>query len=93
MTLVHRSAGVNVPGIRLVDISEGCLGLEFIEGASVRYLIPAGNDEPHYRLVINNEENDEDEDTVQEPDYEEIPDTVGTRAAECGCSEEITMGL
>ncbi|KAF8556696.1 hypothetical protein OG21DRAFT_578403 [Imleria badia] len=78
-------AGVNVPGIRLVDVSEGCLGLEFIEGPVVRYLIPAGTDEPRYRLIFH-EEND-----GEELDYEEIPDNISTRAAEWGCASDITM--
>lgn len=80
------SAGVNVPGIRLVDISEGCLGLEFIEGPTVRYLIPAGTDEPRYRLIFH-------ENVGEEPDYEEIIDDISTRAAEWGCVSDITMGL
>ena len=87
--LVHRSAGVNVPGIRLVDIAEGCLGLEFIEGPTVRNLIPAGTDEPRYQLIFHEEESEGED----EPDHEEIPDTISTRAAEWGCSEDITMGM
>ncbi|KAG6373625.1 kinase-like domain-containing protein [Boletus reticuloceps] len=81
-------AGVNVPGIRLVDTSEGCLGLEFIEGPPVRYLIPAGTDEPRYRLIFHNEEDENDE---EEPDYEEIPDTISARAADWGCVNDISM--
>ncbi|KAG9312638.1 hypothetical protein JVU11DRAFT_7053 [Chiua virens] len=38
------SGGVNVPGVRLVDAENGCLGLEFIEGPTVRHIIPAGGD-------------------------------------------------
>ncbi|KAF8346433.1 kinase-like domain-containing protein [Amanita rubescens] len=33
-------AGVRVPGIRMVDAAEGILGLEWIDGQSVRRLIP-----------------------------------------------------
>ena len=76
---------MNVPGIRLVDIAEGGLGLEFIEGPPVRHLIPAGNDEPHYQLVSPIEGSDGEE------DYEEI--NIGTRAADWGCAKEISMGL
>jgi hypothetical protein len=31
---------VNVPGVRLVDAVEGILGIEWIEGNSVRKLLP-----------------------------------------------------
>jgi len=34
--------GVNVPGIRMVDAAEGVLGLEWIEGKSVRFLLGGG---------------------------------------------------
>jgi len=81
-------AGVNVPGIRLVDTSEGCLGLEFIEGPPVRHLIPAGTDEPRYRLLFHTDAND-----GEEPDYEEIPDNISTRAAEWGCENDISMEI
>ena len=33
-------AGVHVPGIRMVDAAEGILGLEWIDGESVRRLLP-----------------------------------------------------
>jgi TP53 regulating kinase-like protein len=35
-------SGVNVPGIRMVDVNEGVLGIEWIEGKSVRQLLPGG---------------------------------------------------
>lgn len=35
-------AGVNVPGIRMVDATEGILGIEWIEGMCVRKLLPGG---------------------------------------------------
>ncbi|THV02581.1 hypothetical protein K435DRAFT_827412 [Dendrothele bispora CBS 962.96] len=41
-------SGVNVPGIRMVDATEGVLGIEWIEGQSVRKLLPGeseGDDE------------------------------------------------
>lgn len=37
-----RRAGVNVPGIKMVDAAEGVLGIEWIEGKSVRKLLPGG---------------------------------------------------
>ncbi|PPQ97455.1 hypothetical protein CVT26_002803 [Gymnopilus dilepis] len=35
-------SGVNVPGVRMVDASEGLLGIEWIEGSSVKRLLPSG---------------------------------------------------
>ena len=37
-----RSSGVNVPGIRMVDAAEGILGIEWIDGKSVRFLLGGG---------------------------------------------------
>ena len=37
-----RSSGVNVPGIRMVDATEGILGIEWIDGKSVRFLLGGG---------------------------------------------------
>ncbi|KAG8215830.1 hypothetical protein J3R82DRAFT_7772 [Butyriboletus roseoflavus] len=79
-------AGVNVPGIRLLDVAEGCLGLEFIEGPPVRYLIPSGTDEPRYRLVLHTEDDDGDQ-----PDKEQVIDNISTRAADWGCVNDISV--
>ncbi|KAF7340218.1 Bud32 protein kinase [Mycena venus] len=38
-------AGVNVPGVRMVDAVEGVLGIEWIHGQSVRKLLPGGGEE------------------------------------------------
>ena len=38
-------SGVNVPGLRFVDAIEGLLGIEWIEGKSIRYLLPSGAQE------------------------------------------------
>ncbi|KAJ7139432.1 kinase-like domain-containing protein [Mycena epipterygia] len=47
-------SGVNVPGVRMVDAAEGVLGIDWIDGKSVRRLLPgAGGDE----------ESDEDSDS------------------------------
>ena len=42
--LVCRS-GVNVPGLRYVDAIEGLLGIEWIEGKSIKYLLSSGAQE------------------------------------------------
>ena len=38
-------SGVNVPGLRFVDAIEGLLGIEWIEGKSIKYLLPSGAQE------------------------------------------------
>ncbi|KAI6096722.1 kinase-like domain-containing protein [Pisolithus sp. B1] len=38
-------SGVNVPGVRMVDTTDGVLGLEWIEGQPVRVLLPGGSEE------------------------------------------------
>ncbi|KAF8233785.1 hypothetical protein L208DRAFT_1395206 [Tricholoma matsutake] len=35
-------SGVHVPGVRMVDAADGVLGIEWIEGKSVRHLLPGG---------------------------------------------------
>ncbi|KAK4331872.1 EKC/KEOPS complex subunit BUD32 [Rhodotorula toruloides] len=38
-------AGVTVPGLRLVDVTQGCLGMEWIDGWSVREILGGGQDD------------------------------------------------
>lgn len=52
------SSGVNVPGIRMVDATEGILGIQWIEGQSVRKLLPGGAE-------------DDGADNVDSPDVED----------------------
>ncbi|KAF5370501.1 hypothetical protein D9615_010332 [Tricholomella constricta] len=61
-------SGVNVPGIRMVDAAAGVLGIEWIEGKSVRRLLPggAGDDEEIYGDGIDGEENDHFTDVLKE---------------------------
>lgn len=37
--------GIRVPSIRLVDATQGLLGLEFIDGKSVRQILPGADDD------------------------------------------------
>ncbi|KAL1662179.1 kinase-like domain-containing protein [Schizophyllum commune] len=37
-------SGVNVPGVRMVDAADGVLGIEWIDGMSVRKLLPGASD-------------------------------------------------
>ena len=53
-------SGVNVPGVRMVDASEGILGIEWIDGKSVRKLLPGGAEDEE-------EENDEVLEAGDEP--------------------------
>ncbi|BGP44219.1 serine/threonine-protein kinase bud32 [Rhodotorula kratochvilovae] len=38
-------AGVRVPGLRLVDVKQGCLGMEWVEGWSVREILGGGQED------------------------------------------------
>jgi len=58
-------AGINVPGVRLVDLDGGLLGTEWIDGLSVRRILGGGDEG-----VI---EEDEDEDELQgEPEIDHL---------------------
>lgn len=48
-------AGVNVPGIRMADAAAGLLGLEWIEGGSIRNLLPGGltDEQPQGNPTVN----------------------------------------
>jgi TP53 regulating kinase-like protein len=39
---------VNVPGLRYVNANEGLLGIEWIEGKSIKHLLPSGAEEEFY---------------------------------------------
>ncbi|OAX37736.1 hypothetical protein K503DRAFT_792805 [Rhizopogon vinicolor AM-OR11-026] len=72
-------SGVNVPGIRMVDVNEGVLGIEWIEGKSVRQLLPGGAEL-------------EDIDELEEMD--EVEDTDATDAlVEYGVSRDALMDM
>lgn len=43
--MVHDRSGVSVPGIRMVDAAEGVIGIEWIEGQSIRVLLGADDDD------------------------------------------------
>ncbi|KAI0031008.1 hypothetical protein K488DRAFT_79311 [Vararia minispora EC-137] len=53
-------SGVSVPGIRFVDASAGVLGIEWIDGRSVRFLLGGGDE------GVDDEEADETEETEEE---------------------------
>ncbi|ESK94547.1 bud32 protein kinase [Moniliophthora roreri MCA 2997] len=49
-------SGVNVPGIRMVDANAGVLGIEWIEGKSIRKLLPGGAEEEDVEEDENEDE-------------------------------------
>ncbi|KAH9850409.1 kinase-like domain-containing protein [Lenzites betulinus] len=57
-------SGVNVPGIRMVDAPEGVLGIEWIDGKSVRFLLGGGAEGEEE--VEEGAEDAEDEEEVEE---------------------------
>lgn len=63
-------SGVNVPGVRMVDVAAGALGIDWIEGKSVRRLLPGGTgDEGDIDEGEDEEEADADPtDALQEYD-------------------------
>ena len=44
---------MNVPGLRYVDAIEGLLGIEWIEGKSIKYLLPSGAQEEFHEDDVN----------------------------------------
>lgn len=53
------SCGVSVPGLRFVDVASGALGIEWIDGKSVRSLLGSGDEGEETEV-------DEDEDFLAE---------------------------
>ena len=55
---------MNVPGIRLVDATSGILGIEWIDGMSVRYLLGGGAESEVE--AIDEEDNSPSEEPAEE---------------------------
>lgn len=64
-------SGVSVPGIRMVDATEGILGIEWIEGKSVRLLL-GGGAEDEQEIEIEDYPEDSDEDEPQDEDIDSL---------------------
>ncbi|KAH6905110.1 kinase-like domain-containing protein [Coprinopsis sp. MPI-PUGE-AT-0042] len=75
-------SGVRVPEIRMVDASEGLLGLEWIEGHSVRQLLPGG-EEPEETEGASSAEPPAEPDRLQEygVDVATLMQLIGTQLA------------
>ncbi|KAH9934870.1 uncharacterized protein B0H18DRAFT_902524 [Fomitopsis serialis] len=71
---------VNVPSIRMVDAAEGVLGLEWIEGKSVRFLLGGGAE-------------GEDEYTEEDDSEEEPQETEEDPLKEFGVSQDDVMRM
>ncbi|KAF7783994.1 hypothetical protein Agabi119p4_159 [Agaricus bisporus var. burnettii] len=61
-------AGVVVPTVRMVDATEGVLGIEWIEGKSVRKLLPGGAEEEEDLL------NSQGDDLIEQEDFDPLKD-------------------
>ena len=57
---------MNVPGIRLVDVASGILGIEWIDGMSVRYLLGGGAEDEVEAI------DEEDNSPLEEPAEENL---------------------
>jgi hypothetical protein len=68
--------GVNVPGVRMLDAAEGVLGIEWIEGKSVRHLLPGGAEEGDIAEANVENEGDAESDGPVDP-LEEYGISVG----------------
>ncbi|EJF60879.1 hypothetical protein DICSQDRAFT_137099 [Dichomitus squalens LYAD-421 SS1] len=71
-------SGVNVPGIRMVDAAEGVLGIEWIEGKSVRFLLGGGAE--YEGEIVEDADAPEDEDEVTEVEEEDLLKEYGVSA-------------
>lgn len=61
-------AGVRVPGLRIVDVKQGVLGIEWVEGWSVREVLGGGQEEdegPELEGEEEEEEGEEGEDVAE----------------------------
>ncbi|KAF9236781.1 hypothetical protein BU15DRAFT_88989 [Melanogaster broomeanus] len=74
-------SGVNVPGIRMVDPAEGVLGIEWVDGKTVRVLLPGGAEE---------EGGSSEEDEVPESPETEVDED---QLAEFGISVDVLMKM
>lgn len=78
-----RKMGVCVPGLRVVDVRRGVLGIEWVEGWSVREVLGGGQEEDEG--AHEGEDEDEEEGGAEgEEDPEDVLKRVGVSQGECG---------
>ena len=76
-------ADVRVPGLRIVDVKSGALGVEWIEGWSVREVLGGGQEEDGLPEPADSEEmQDEDADEAEDDDILEFLSTKGVSEGE-----------
>ncbi|GAA5974403.1 hypothetical protein JCM11641_005263 [Rhodosporidiobolus odoratus] len=73
-----QKAGVRVPGLRLVDLSEGVLGIEWVEGWSVREVLGGGQEGDE----LPEEEAEGDGSTEEEEEEEDVGDMLRQRGVD-----------
>jgi len=71
-------AGVRVPGLRIVDVKSGALGVEWIEGWSVREVLGGGQEEDG----LDDQEEGEEEQEEEEEDIAELLSSKGVSEGE-----------
>jgi TP53 regulating kinase-like protein len=76
------SCGVSVPGLRFVDAANGVLGIEWVNGKSVRYLL-GSRDEGEEGDQDEDEDEDENAAVVNEDLLAEYAITKGTISHSC----------
>ncbi|KAJ3861416.1 kinase-like domain-containing protein [Lentinula novae-zelandiae] len=74
-------SGVNVPGIRMVDATEGILGIQWIEGQSVRKLLPGGAEDDGADNVDSPDVEDSDPLTEYGLSVDEVMNLIGNEIA------------
>ncbi|KZS87703.1 hypothetical protein SISNIDRAFT_390396, partial [Sistotremastrum niveocremeum HHB9708] len=81
-----RKFGVKVPGVRMVDLENGLLGIEWIDGMSVRQILGGGADD-------DLPEGDDDEDGADGEDDTEADDERVDHLEKFGISQDILLSL
>ncbi|TRM66604.1 kinase-like domain-containing protein [Schizophyllum amplum] len=78
-------SGVNVPGVRMVEAADGVLGIEWIDGMSVRKLLPGGAEDEGAEFAGEDEEVDEEEEVDPLLEFgltvDELMGVIGTEIA------------
>ncbi|GAA5827965.1 hypothetical protein JCM11251_005670 [Rhodosporidiobolus azoricus] len=64
-----QKAGVRVPGLRVVDVRQGCVGMEWVEGWSVREVLGGGQEGDE---LPKEEEEEVDDEEEEEDDIAEM---------------------
>lgn len=67
-----RKAGVCVPGLRIVDVKQGVLGIEWVEGWSVREVLGGGQDDDEGAWEYAEEGEEMEEEGEEEVDVQAL---------------------